>query len=340
IKGRLIIGTFASQMERMIKIIEIAERYGKKIVVEGRSMKTNIEVAKLAGMLTIKRDTIINSQDIESYPPDRVIVLATGAQGEEFAALMRMATKSHKNLKLNKRDTVLLSSSIIPGNEKTVQKLKDNLARQGVKIIHYRTSDVYIHSSGHGNRGELEWMFKKVKPHFFMPVHGNHYMLRLHAQAIEALGMPEDHIIIPDNGTIIEIRDQGTKLVRLKEKAPSGMVMVDGFSVGDIQEVVIRDRQMLAQDGMFVLIASINTSTGKLKKSPDIISRGFVYLRESQDLLQQTRYIIKKTIEETVEGMHPINFDYVKQVVTDNVSKYLFQQTAKRPIVIPVLLGV
>lgn len=340
IKGRLIIGTFASQFERMIKIIEIAETYNKKIVIEGRSMKTNVEIATLAGMLHIKKGTIIGSQEIESYPPDRIVILSTGAQGEEFAALMRMANKQHKTLKINKRDTVLLSSSIIPGNEKSVQKLKDNLARQGAKIIHYRTSDVYIHSSGHGNRGELEWMFKKIKPKFFMPVHGNHYMLRLHAEAIESLGMPEENIIIPDNGTIIEIQEQGTKLVRLKEKAPSGLVMVDGFSIGNIQEVVIRDRQMLAQDGMFVLIASINTQTGKLKKSPDIISRGFVYLRESQDLLQQTRYIIKKTIEESVAGMHPINFDYVKQVVADNVSKYLFQQTAKRPIVIPVLLGV
>jgi ribonuclease J len=340
IKGRLIIGTFASQFERMIKIIEVAEKYNKKIVVEGRSMKTNIEIATLANMLQIKKGTIINSQDIDQYPPDRIIILSTGAQGEEFAALMRMATKQHKTLKVGPRDTVLLSSSIIPGNEKSVQKLKDNLARLGAKIIHYRTSDVYIHSSGHGNKGELEWMFKKIKPRFFMPVHGNHYMLRLHAETIINLGMPESNIVIPDNGSIIELQEQGTKLVKLKEKAPSGLVMVDGFSIGSIQEVVIRDRQMLAQDGMFVLIASINTSTGKLKKSPDIISRGFVYLRESQDLLQQTRYIIKKTIEETVSGMHPINFDYVKQVVADNVSKYLFQQTAKRPIVIPVLLGV
>jgi len=340
IKGRLIIGTFASQFERMIKIIEVAEKFGKKIVVEGRSMKSNIEIAQLAGLLKVKKETIINAQDIESYPPDRIVILSTGAQGEEFAALMRMANKQHKHLKLTKRDTVLLSSSIIPGNEKSVEKLKDNLARQGAKIIHYRTSDVYIHSTGHGNRGELEWLHKKVKPKFFIPIHGNHYRLKLHADLAEQCGMAETNIVIPDNSTIIEIQDNGNKLVRLKEKAPSGMVMVDGFSVGDMQEVVIRDRQMLAQDGMFVIIASINTSSGKLKKSPDIISRGFVYLRESQDLLQQTRYIIKKTIEDTVHGMNPINFDYVKQVVTDNVSKYLFQQTAKRPIVIPVLLGV
>ena len=155
-----------------------------------------------------------------------------------------------------------------------------------------------------------------------------------------ARGTPEKNIIIPDNGAIIEIRDRGDKIVKLKEKAPSGLVMVDGFSVGDFQEVVIRDRQMLAQDGMFVIIASVNTLTGKLKKSPDIISRGFVYLRESQELLDEARQIIKKTIEESARGMRPINFDYIKDSLTDNVSRFLFQRTAKRPIVIPVILGV
>ncbi len=340
IKGRLIIGTFASQMERMIKIINVCEHLGKKVAIEGRSMKVNIEIATLAGMLHVKKDTIINTADIDNYPPDKIVILATGAQGEEFAALMRISNRAHKTLKLNNRDTVLLSSSIIPGNERSVEKLKDNIARQGAKIIHYRTSDVYIHGSGHGNKGELEWMFKKINPKFFMPIHGNHYRLKLHADLVESLGMPQANVIVPDNGSIIEIQNKGEKIVKLKEKSPSGLVLVDGFSIGDIQEVVIRDRQMLAQDGMFVIIASINVTTGKLKKSPDIISRGFVYLRESQDLLQQTRYIIKKTIEDTVRGQNPINFDYAKQVVTDAVAKYLFQQTAKRPIVIPVLLGV
>ena len=340
IKGRLIIGTFASQMERMVKIIEIAEKYGKKIVVEGRSMKTNIEIATLAGILKVKKDTIIASQDADSIPPDRIVVLATGAQGEEFAALMRMATKSHKFLRINERDTVLLSSSIIPGNEKTVRGLKDNLARQGAKIIHYRTSDVYIHSSGHGNRGEIEWLHKKIKSKFFIPIHGWHSMLRLHSELAETLGVPKKNIAIPDNGSIMEIRNKGTEMVKLEQKAPSGLVMVDGFSIGDVQEVVIRDRQMLAQDGMFVIVAIINTTTGKLKKSPDIISRGFIYLRESQDLLRSARLIIKKTIEDETAGMNPIDFDYLKGIITDQLSKFLFQKTAKHPIVMPVLIGV
>lgn len=340
IKGRLIIGTFASQIERMVKIIEIAEKYGKKIVVEGRSMKTNIEIASLSGILKVKKDTIISSQEMDGVPPDRIVVLATGAQGEEFAALMRMATKSHKFLRINERDTVLLSSSIIPGNEKTVGRLKDNLARQGAKIIHYRTSDVFIHSSGHGNRGEIEWLHKKIKSKFFIPIHGSHYMLRLHAELAEQLGIPKKNIVIPDNGSIIEIRDRGAEIMKMEQKAPSGIVMVDGFSIGDVQEVVIRDRQMLAQDGMFVVVAIINTSNGKLKKSPDIISRGFIYLRESQELLRSARLIIKKTIENETAGMNPIDFDYLKGIVTDQLSKFLFQKTAKHPIVMPVLIGV
>jgi ribonuclease J len=339
-KGRMIIGTFASQIERIMKIIEISERYGKKIVVEGRSMKNNIDIVIQTGLLKAKKETIITSDEMESYPPDKVIVLATGAQGDEFAALMRMSNKTHKYFRITPRDTVLLSSSIIPGNEKAVQKLKDNLARQGAKIIHYRTSDVYIHSTGHGNRGELEWLHKKIKPKYFMPVHGSHYMLRVHQELAKNTGMPEENIVVPDNGAIIEIQDEGNKLVRLKESAPTNIVMVDGFSIGDVQELVMRDRKMLAQDGIFVIIASINTRTGKLKKSPDIIARGFVYLRESQDLLNEARYIIKKTVEESTYGTNPINFDFVKANVSDAVARFLFQKTAKKPMVIPVILGV
>lgn len=339
-KNRLIIGTFASQIERMIAIIEAAERANKKVVVEGRSMKNNIEIVRQTGMLKVKPETVITAEQMDNYPPDRIVVLATGAQGDEFAALMRMSMKSHKFFKISKRDTVLLSASIIPGNERAVQKLKDNLARQGAKIIHYRTSEVYIHSTGHGNRGELEWIHRHVKEKFFMPMHGTHYMLRVHEELAKSIGIPEDNIIVPDNGAVLEIQNGGAKFVRLKESVTSSPMMVDGFSIGDVQEVVMRDRKMLSDDGFVVIVASINLKTGKLKKSPDIISRGFVYLRESQDLLSHARGIIKKTIEDTTDGMNPINFDFVKSNVSDAVSRYLFQKTAKRPIVIPVVLGI
>ena len=173
-----------------------------------------------------------------------------------------------------------------------------------------------------------------------MPLHGYHYMLRVHADIAKACGRSEDEIIVPDNGAILEIQNEGSRIVRLKEDAPKSLRLVDGFSIGDIQEVVIRDRNVLAQEGMFVIIATVNPATGRLRKSPDIISRGFVYLRESQDLLQQTRIIIKKTIEDTTHNMQPVNFDYVKANVTDAVARFLFEKTNKRPIVIPVVLGV
>ncbi|HEC32894.1 MAG TPA: ribonuclease J [Candidatus Kaiserbacteria bacterium] len=336
-KGRLIIGTFASQFERMIKIIEICESLGKKIITEGRSIKTNLEIAEKAGRLKSKKGTLIPIQEIENYAPDRIVILATGAQGEEFAALMRIATGRHKFIKMTNRDTVVLSSSVIPGNEISVQRLKDNLYRHAGKVIHYRTSDV--HSTGHGNSGELVWINKQVGAKFFMPAYGYYSMTRSHADAVIESGFPKKDVVIADNGTIIDII-KGKDMVIQKVSAPAGPMMVDGFSIGDVQDVVIRDRKSLAQDGMFVVIATINLKTGKLRKSPDIISRGFVYLRESQDLLQQTRLIIKKSVEQSTEGMHPINFDYIKSNITDTVSAFLFQKTNKHPIVIPVLLGV
>ena len=335
--GRLIVATFASLLERLVKIINTAELLGKKIILDGRSMKNNIDIAREAGFITAKKETFIPIEEMEKYPPDRIIVLATGAQGDEFASLMRAANKTHKYLKVNKRDTVLLSSSVIPGNERSVQNLKDNLSRQGAEIIHYQNADV--HSSGHAGHDETLWIHKKVNSRFFIPIHGYHYLLRVHSKIAKEAGLTDDRIIIPDNGMIIEIQDEGNKIVTLKETAPRGLILVDGFSVGNIQEVVIRDRQMLSQDGIFVIIITVDLATGKVTKSPDVISRGFVYLRESQDLLRQARLLAKKTVEDMTIGNKSIDFDYVKDHVTDAVARALFQETAKRPIVIPVILA-
>ncbi|MBI2109259.1 MAG: ribonuclease J [Parcubacteria group bacterium] len=336
--GRLFIGTFASQIERIVHIIHAAEKYKKKVVIDGRSMKTNVEIARLAGIFTTHKDTMIPIEEMGDYPPDKIVALVTGAQGDEYAVLMRIANKSHRHLVLNGRDTVVLSSSIVPGNERGVQKLKDNLSRQGARIIHYQVSD--IHSSGHANADETLWIHQKIRPKFFIPVHGYHYMLRVHTDIAMRAGMPENHIVIPDNSMVIDIENKGEKITPRKEAAPKGLVMVDGFTVGDMQEVVLRDRQMLAQDGIFMVVVTIDVNTGKLRKSPDLISRGFVYIRESQDMFKDVREVVRKTVEKNIVGMHPINFDYLKGVVTDEVSRYLFQKTNKRPIVIPVVLGV
>ena len=334
--GRIILATFASQVERIVEFLNSARRYGKKVVIEGRSMKTNVDIIKHLNLVDISH--IVPIEDIEKYPPNKIMMIATGAQGEEFAALMRMANRTHKFIKLQRSDTIVLSSSVIPGNERAITKLKDNLFRHDSKIITYLDSDV--HTSGHGKRGELEWVHKQIPYKFFMPVHGYHYMLKMHAELAATLGCPRENIIVPDNGSVLEIQDKGTKFVRLPEKAPSEDMVVEGLSIGDISEVVIRDRKMLAEDGIFVIIALVNTRNGHLKKSPDIIARGFVYLRESQELLSEARNIIKRSIESTTVGMNPINFDYAKNAVTEDVSRFLFQKTAKKPIVIPVILGV
>ena len=337
VRGRLVVGTFASQFERMIRIIMICEKLGKKVALEGRSIKTNLEIAELAGLMKVQKDTIIPIQDIGNYPSDRIVILATGAQGEEFAALMRIATQRHKFITLNDRDTIMLSSSVIPGNELSVQTLKDNLYRRGVRIITYRASDV--HSTGHGNSGELVWIREQVNPNFLMPAYGYHSMLRCHAYANIEAGYPKEKVILADNGTVIDIKN-GTELNIHKEKAPSEIMMVDGFTVGTKQEVVLRDRQSLAEDGMFVIIATINTKTGTLRKSPDIISRGFVYLRENQQLLSEARMLIKRTVEKNTAQAHPIDLDFVKDEITEVVSGFLLQKTNKTPMVIPVLIGI
>ena len=336
-KGRLVIGTFASQFDRLISIIKTCEAMGKKVIMEGRSIKTNIEIALQAKLMEVDPKVFITAHDINDYPADKIVILSTGAQGEQFAALMRMATDKHKFITLTERDTIVLSSSVIPGNEIAVQKLKDNIYRKNVKVINYQGS--HVHSSGHGNAGELVWVHQTVKPKFLIPVHGHHYHLKNHMWAAVENGFPRDNVAVCDNGNIVEIYN-GTEMKKLPMSAPTESVMVDGFTVGARQEVVLRDRLSLAEDGMFVIIATVNAKTGKLRKSPDIISRGFVYLRENQQLLSEARVLIKKTVDKQTERMHPIDLELVKDDLADVVSGFLLHKTQKNPMVIPVLIGV
>ncbi len=335
-EGRLIVGTFASQVERIKAMIESATKLGKKVVIEGRSMKTSVEIIK--HLKLIDTSCVIPITEMESVAPDKLVMIVTGGQGEEFAALNRMATKTHKQITLRKEDTILLSSSIIPTNFTAVTKLKDLLYRTDAKIITY--VDAEVHASGHGSREELAWIHKQIKYKYFIPLHGYHHMLKLHAQVAQSLGAKPENVIVPDNGSIIEISDNGNKIEVLPVKAPSDLVTVDGFSVSDVRDVVLRDRQLLSEAGIFVIVASINTQTGKLKKSPDIISRGFVYLRESQELLREARTIIRRSIEREIQKTNAVDFDKLKGIVENEVSRFLFQKTAKEPLVIPVILGI
>lgn len=336
-KGRLIIGMFASHLERLIKVIQFAEAYGKKIAIDGRSMKTNIEIARELGLLHYKDETVISVEHLEEYPPEKIIILATGAQGDEFASLMRIGNKSHKHIRLSPTDTIVLSSSVIPGNERAVQKLKDNLSRQGAHIITYHASDV--HASGHGNRGEASWIHTQIKPKFFIPVHGYHYMLRVHADLAEELGVPWDHVAIPDNGSVIEIVN-GEKVTKLPVKAPNELRVVEGHTVSELSDVLMRDRKALGQEGFCVVVATIDRRTGKLHKSPDIISRGFVYLRDNKDLMDQTRLIIRKSVEGSLRNPRAADLDNAREELAEAVSRFLLQRTLKRPIVIPVIVSI
>ncbi len=335
-KGRLIIAMFASHLERLIRIVHFAEEYGKKIVIDGRSMRTNIEIAREIGLIKYKDDTVVPVEAMADYPPERLVILATGAQGDEFASLARIGNKSHKYIRLQPADTIVLSSSVIPGNERAVQKLKDNLSRQGPKIITYHASDV--HASGHGNREEAVWIHQQIKPKFFIPVHGYHYMLRVHADVAEELGVPRSNIIVPDNSAVIDIT-AGEKIVMTQHKAPHALRIVEGNTVSEISEVLMRDRKALGQDGFCVVVATVDRRTGRLHKSPDIISRGFVYLRDNKDLMDQTRLIVRKSVEMSLRNPRA-DVDRARDDLADSVSEFLLTRTMKRPIVIPVIVSI
>jgi ribonuclease J len=337
--GRIILGAFASQVDRLTALLKIAEKHGRHIVLEGRSMRTNLGVAEQAGIFVPQPGTMISAEESMKIPPHKVLILSTGSQGEEFAALMRMANKTHKTLAFSEHDTVVLSASIVPGNETAVARLKDEIARSGAHIVTYRNSELYVHGSGHGNREELKWLHETLEPKFFVPQHGSHYMLRLHANLAKSLGMPQEHIVVSEDGGIIEIQDKGSKLVKLKAKAMSDLVTVDGFSIGKVQDIVIRDRQILSADGIFLIVISLNPKTGQLRKSPDIISRGFIYLKEEKTLINEARRTVQRTVDSYIKkNGRPFDFDGLKSQVTDVMRKMLLKKTAKRPLVIPVLI--
>lgn len=334
--GRIICATFASLISRIQQLIHLAEKYGRKVAVDGYSMKSNVNLAQELGYLKIPKGILIDAKNVQDYPPEKILFLCTGAQGEPGAVLMRVATREHRHVRLSEGDTVVFSSSVIAGNERTVQSLKDIIYREGATVYHYQMMD--IHAGGHAQREDLKLMINLMRPKFFMPIHGNYFMLKLHAGLAESVGIPKQNIVIPDNGAVIELTSE--TIYKSAEKVPANPVMVDGLGVGDVKEVVLRDRQMMAADGMFVVIAIVDGSTGKLRGSPDIISRGFIYLKESKDLLYETRGRTKRIIEDITANMHPVNFQYVKEELREKIAQFLYQRTERRPMVIPVVIEV
>ncbi len=336
--GRIIIGTFSSLINRIQQLITLSEKYDRKVVFDGFSLKSNIEFAKETGQIKIQKNTQIPMEQIDNYPPQKITVIGTGAQGEGRAVLMRIASGEHRYIQLRKGDTVVFSSSVIPGNERTIQRLKDLFYRMGARVYHSGLMD--IHASGHAQQEDLKLMMRLIRPKFLMPIHGQYSMMVNHGYLGNAEGIADDNIIIADNGNIIHIydKDAESKWWIDKKSAPIDTIMVDGLGVGDIGSVVLRDRQVLAEDGMFVIVTLIDAKTGHVRGSPDIISRGFVYLKENKELLTQVRKKVRYIIEK--KSTHPINWSYLKDLVRDEVGLFLFQKTERRPMVLPVIIEI
>ena len=337
-KGRIIIATFSSLINRIQQAVTLSEKYNRKVGFIGHSMKSNVEVTKKLGYLKSQKGTLLKKVDeVNNLPDNRVTILCTGAQGEENAGLMKIAMGEHQSIKIKPGDTIVFSSSVIPGNERSVQILKDDFIRQKANVFHYKMMD--IHAGGHAQRDEIKEMVNIMKPKFFMPVHGQFSMLFANARLAEdECGYKEDQAILADNGNIINVTKD--KVFIDNKSISAEYIMVDGLGIGDVGEVVLRDRQMLAKDGIFVIIAVVNRKTGKVQESPDIISRGFVYLKESKDLLYQARKKVIATIERSTTSGQVTNWTYIKDTIRNNLGDFLFQKTQRRPMILPVIIEV
>jgi ribonuclease J len=337
--GRIIIGTFASQISRVQKIFDLAEKYGRRINLQGRSMSDNVEIAHQIGYLKFNPRLLVEDHELNRLPDNKIIIIGTGAQAESNAFLMRVVNNEHRVISLRPGDTVIFSSSVIPGNERTIQTLKDMIVRQGAKVIHYEMMDV--HAGGHAKQEDLKLMMRLLKPEYFMPIEANHFMLQAHAELAEQVGIAKEKIFVADNGQIVEFHKTDGRVVgRLtKEKVITDYVMVDGLGVGDVSSIVLRDRRVMAEDGMIVIIATIDSKTGDTIGNPDIISRGFVYMKENKELIQKTRMKVKKIVKDH-NPRTPADDDYIKNKIRNDIGQFLFSQTKRRPMVLPVVIKV
>ncbi|EKE16546.1 MAG: hypothetical protein ACD_11C00004G0044 [uncultured bacterium] len=335
-QGMVIIGTFSSQIKRIGKIIEYAESIGKKVALDGYSMKMNIEIAKELGYVKAHKKTLISVQDLHKYPREKTVVICTGAQGEGNAVLSRIVNGEHRFIKIQKNDTIIFSSSVIPGNERTIQRLKDDLYRKCDNVIHSDILDV--HTSGHSNAFDMQDVLRQIKPDFFLPVYANHYMLKEAAKLGEKVGIKKENIFVLDNGNQIEFFENKAKI--LPHKVDTSYVMVDGLGVGDVGEVVLRDRQLLSEDGMFTIVVIIDSKTKKIIGTPQVTSRGFIFVKENFDLVNATKRVVEKIVHEKTSADIPINWDYVKNNIRESVGSFLFTKTQRRPMVLPVVIEV
>ena len=333
--GRIIMTTFASLLTRIAEIIKIAEKLGRRVALNGRSIKDNVQIAQNLGYIKAKTGTFIPVEEIHQHDDGKILVLSTGGQGEPNARLTRMANGEDRHIHFKKTDTVIFSSSVVPGNERSVQLLQDNISRQVDEI--YTSKLLDIHSSGHSLSEDIELVLKTIKPRFMVPIHAYYFKLKACTKIAHKTGMPKENTFILDNGQIAELTEKSFKPTA--ERVPTNYVMVDGLGIGDVEEVVLRDRLMLSKEGMVVVITTIDRENGRLLKTPDIISRGFIYLKENKELLDDIRMKLKSILTRIPRHTHP-EPDYLKSLIRDQIGQLLYNKTRRRPMILPVLIEV
>lgn len=334
--GKIIIGTFSSQIKRIGHILEYAEKVGKKVALDGYSMKMNVEIAKELGYIKMHKETLVPVNDIHKYPDNKVIIICTGAQGEGNAVLSRIITDNHRFIKVRKNDTIIFSSSVIPGNERTIQRLKDNLYRKCDNVIHGDLMDV--HTSGHCSAMDIQEILRQIKPDFFVPVYANHYMLKEAEKLATKIGFHKDNIFVLDNGHVLEVQKDKAKI--LAKKIDTSYVFVDGLGVGDIGQVVLRDRQVLSEDGMFMITVILDSKTKEVVGNIQITSRGFIYVKDNFDLVNEAKTKVKKVIKETTSKKTSVEKKFIEDNIREVIGQYLFTKTQRRPMVLPVIVEV
>ncbi|MBI2604424.1 MAG: ribonuclease J, partial [Candidatus Harrisonbacteria bacterium] len=333
--GRIVLATFSSMLTRIAEILKIAEKVGRHVAVSGFSMKANIQIAQNLGYIKVKKGLIVPLEEIHKYKDDKILVLSTGAQGESNASLMKIVNGENRFVRVKPGDMVIFSSSVIPGNERSVQTLKDNLSRQGAKVFTSKIMD--IHSSGHAPQEELKDVMRAMKPKYLVPIHGYYYMRSVTAELGQSLGMKKEQTIVVDNGEVLELGKKGMRVSG--ERVDTYYVMVDGLGVGDVEEVVLRDRKILSQEGMVVIIMTMAKEGNRMVKNPDIISRGFIYLKENQGMLEEIRKRLRN-ITSRIPSDRAIDPDYLKGMVRDQIGQYLYTKTKRRPMVLPVIIEI
>lgn len=328
---RIMVATFASNIDRVQQIVNAAYKYKRKVAVIGRSMVNVVKTASELGYISIPENTLIEINDVKRYRDDQVVVIMTGSQGEPMAALSRMATSDHKQIEIKPGDVIILSSTPIPGNEKTVSRVVNELCKKGAKVIREDT-----HVSGHAAQEELKLIHTLIKPKYFIPVHGEYRHLQKHTELAMELGMKRNNIVIASIGEVIEVANDHIKTVG---NVPSGQVLVDGLGVGDVGNIVLRDRKHLSQDGLLIVVMTLEKESGMVVAGPDIISRGFVYVREAENLMDEAKAVVRKALDRC-EDKHIVEWSQIKTIVKDDLREFVWQKTKRSPMILPIIMEV